>query len=137
MSSTPSSTATTTTSATTVCDMKLLIFVLKTLGPGKAASQACHAVCNLSNAMMTEYYETFPITKRCLEYRAWSLHPTKIVLACTPEQLMAIASEHDDAFVVIDEEGDKYVQPGTLVAIALPPRTSEQCKSIGNGFKLL
>jgi len=121
-------------------ELRVAIFVLKSLGAGKAVSQACHAVHQMTMRLEQEYFQTpFPITPRCLLYKEWCEKPTKIVLAATAEQLMALASREHESIPILDEEGDEHnhLPPGTLVCVALLPMRSQESRELTKLYKLL
>jgi len=122
-------------------DLKLYIFVLKSLKPGKAVSQAGHAVHlivdELATAYTTECYETMTgkLPESIQRYRRWCSKPTKVALSATDDQLLKLASM-PEATSIVDVEGDLNVRPGTLVCVAFRPRSSASFARITAHHKL-
>lgn len=121
-------------------EYRMLIVVLASLRPGKAISQACHAVHQITMKFERELLEstlncTLPAPE-CMQYQKWNFEPTKIVLSATADQLIQLANKHDNVIPIVDFTGDLYVPPGTLVCIGFAPMLKTQCDFISKDFKL-
>lgn len=123
------------------CDeLKMYIFVRKGLKPGKALSQAGHAIFQivdeLSGALKEFGYESLT---GCLDevehlkrYSMWRYNPTKIVLSATWEQLISLSTMHE-ATIIAELEGGVHVP----MCVAFRPRTESSFTDIVKQYKLM
>jgi peptidyl-tRNA hydrolase len=118
--------------------LKLYIFVLSTMKPGKAASQVGHAVAAVVHESVSNLYEntTKDAAQANVDYLTWYQHPTKICYGVDAKQLEQL-SNLDGAYVVIDHDGDQCVKPGTLVVVTFAPRLHAPSLASDDKWKLL
>jgi hypothetical protein len=104
-------------------DLRVYMCILKTLQPGKAASQTCHAMQRISDNMNQAIYETVKLSRACELYLEWKRSPTVVCLQASEEQLQQILCETNAAQreVIFDNEGDEHVIAGALVCIGFYP----------------
>ena len=115
-------------------DLKMYIFVLRSLESGKAAVQVGHAVERLTYQAVCDMYEQLPgpPSATTLAYLAWRNHPTKICYGADSDQLVALASENGACCVVDDDWA-----PGTLTVVAFAPRKQAPSAPETTQWKLL
>jgi peptidyl-tRNA hydrolase len=74
---------------------------------GRIAAQVGHIVQSITEEIVRDSYEAFPIPDHCLTYMKWKKKCTKVVLGATEEELRTLLQHSEARFFVDDIDGRK------------------------------